>query len=44
MLKNLFIDLDDTLYDFSGASREAFRETYELLHYEHYFIMATHQF
>ena len=35
--KNLFIDLDDTIYDFSGASRESFRETYDLLHYERYF-------
>ena len=35
--RNLFIDLDDTLYDFSAASREAFKETYELLHYERYF-------
>lgn len=35
--KNLFIDLDDTLYDFSAASREAFNETYSQLHYERYF-------
>ena len=35
--KNIFIDLDDTLYDFSAASREAFKETYEQLHYERYF-------
>jgi putative hydrolase of the HAD superfamily len=35
--KNLFIDLDDTIYDFSGASRESFRETYDLLNYERYF-------
>lgn len=35
--KNLFIDLDDTLYDFSVASREAFIETYNLLHYERFF-------
>lgn len=35
--KNLFIDLDDTLYDFSAASRESFKETYELLHYGRYF-------
>lgn len=33
----LFIDLDDTLFDFTGASREAFRETYELLGYERFF-------
>lgn len=37
MFKNLFIDLDDTLYDFSAASREAFEETYEQLGYERYF-------
>lgn len=35
--KNIFIDLDDTLYDFSAASREAFQEVYALLGYEHYF-------
>ena len=33
----LFIDLDDTLFDFTGASREAFRETYELLGYNRFF-------
>lgn len=33
----LFIDLDDTLFDFTAASREAFRETYELLGYECFF-------
>ena len=33
----LFIDLDDTLFDFTAASREAFRETYELLGYERFF-------
>ena len=35
--RNLFIDLDDTVYDFSEASREAFRETYDLLQYGCYF-------
>lgn len=35
--KDLFIDLDDTLYDFSAASRESFRETYELLDYGRFF-------
>lgn len=35
--KNLFIDLDDTIYDFSCASRESFREAYDLLHYERFF-------
>ena len=34
---NLFIDLDDTVYDFSAASRESFLETYEQLHYERFF-------
>jgi putative hydrolase of the HAD superfamily len=33
----LFIDLDDTLFDFKGASREAFRETYELLEFGRFF-------
>lgn len=35
--RNLFIDLDDTVYDFSAASRESFRETYEQLGYGRYF-------
>ena len=35
--RTLFIDLDDTLFDFKGASREAFRETYELLGYDRFF-------
>lgn len=35
--RNLFIDLDDTLYDFSAASQESFRETYDLLHYDRFF-------
>lgn len=35
--RDLFIDLDDTLYDFSAASRESFRETYELLEYSRFF-------
>lgn len=35
--RNLFIDLDDTVYDFSAASRESFLETYELLDYGRYF-------
>ena len=35
--KNLFIDLDDTIYDFSAASKESFMETYDLLHYERFF-------
>lgn len=35
--KKLFIDLDDTLYDFSSASRESFMETYNLLQYDRFF-------
>lgn len=35
--KNIFFDLDDTLYDFSTASRESFLEAYELLGYERFF-------
>ncbi len=42
--KNLFIDLDDTLYDFSAASQESFTETYDLLHYEQYFQSFDHFF
>ena len=33
----LFIDLDDTLFDFAAASREAFRETYDQLGYCRFF-------
>lgn len=33
----VFFDLDDTLYDFSTASRKSFRETYELLGYQRFF-------
>lgn len=35
--RNIFFDLDDTLYDFSAASRESFMEAYELLGYNRYF-------
>lgn len=42
--KNLFIDLDDTIYDFSAASREAFMETYELLHYDRFFDSFNHYY
>lgn len=35
--KNIFIDLDDTIYDFAAASRESFQEAYTLLGYEQYF-------
>lgn len=40
--RNIFIDLDDTLYDFSAASREAFKETYELLEYGRFFLSFDH--
>ncbi len=40
--KNIFIDLDDTLYDFAAASRESFRETYDLLGYERFFCSFEH--
>lgn len=33
----LFIDLDNTLYDFSGNSREAYRAVYSLLDYDRWF-------
>ena len=33
----LFIDLDDTLFDFQKASREAFSEIYDLLNYKSFF-------
>lgn len=33
----LFIDLDDTLYDFSSNSREAYCAVYELLNYDQWF-------
>lgn len=35
--KNIFIDLDDTIYDFATASRESFQEAYNLLGYKEYF-------
>lgn len=40
--KNIFIDLDDTIYDFAGASRESFREAYDLLGYERFFCSFDH--
>lgn len=33
----LFIDLDDTLYDFTSNSRETYRAVYELLDYQRWF-------
>ncbi len=35
--KNIFIDLDDTLYDFKGSSMESFKEAYDLLGYNRFF-------
>ena len=35
--KNIFIDLDDTIYDFAAASRESFQEAYTLLGYHKHF-------
>ena len=35
--KHLFIDLDDTVYDFTGNSRDTFAEVFSLLHYERFF-------
>ena len=40
--KNIFIDLDDTIYDFAAASRESFEEAYSLLGYERYFNSFNH--
>ena len=33
----IFFDLDNTLYDFSASSREAYEETYAVMHYDHFF-------
>ena len=40
--KNIFIDLDDTIYDFAAASRESFEEAYTLLGYERFFNSFNH--
>ena len=40
--QNIFIDLDDTIYDFAAASRESFEEAYNLLGYERYFNSFNH--
>lgn len=37
MYKCLFLDLDDTLWDFSGNAEETFREVYELYAFHRYF-------
>lgn len=37
MYKNLFFDLDDTLWAFSENARDAFGEVYEAFHFELYF-------
>lgn len=40
--RTIFIDLDDTIYDFAGASRESFEEAYTLLGYERFFNSFSH--
>ena len=40
--KNIFIDLDDTIYDFAAASRESFEEVYTMLDYERFFNSFNH--
>lgn len=35
--KALFIDLDNTLYDFTANSREAYHEVYDLMDYDRFF-------
>ena len=35
--KALFIDLDNTLYDFTANSREAYHEVYQLMDYDRFF-------
>lgn len=40
----LFIDLDDTLYDFSSNSRDAYEEVYALLEYDRYFDSFQHYY
>ena len=37
MYKNLFIDLDDTLWAFSENAEDTFRELYESYHFQRYF-------
>lgn len=40
----LFIDLDNTLYDFTGNSREAYRVVYSLLDYDRWFDSFEHYY
>lgn len=40
----LFIDLDNTLYDFTGNSREAYRAVYSLLDYDRWFDSFEHYY
>lgn len=40
----LFIDLDNTLYDFSGNSREAYEDVYALLQYNRWFNSFEHYY
>jgi putative hydrolase of the HAD superfamily len=44
MYKNLFFDLDDTLWAFSENAREAFHEAYDLYHFEQYFDSFEHYY
>ena len=40
----LFIDLDDTLYDFTSNSEDAYREVYALMGYERWFRSFEHYY
>lgn len=40
--KKIFIDLDDTIYDFACSSRESFKEAYDLLGFSCYFNSFNH--
>lgn len=42
--KNLFFDLDDTLWAFSENARDAFEETYEKHHFHRYFDSFSHYY
>ena len=36
-IKSIFIDLDDTVWNFSGNARDTFQEMYEKYHFDRYF-------
>ena len=42
--KAIFIDLDNTLYDFAANSREAYHEVFDLLKYDRFFPSFDHYF